>query len=131
VRGGKYAHSVDLQTVERCEQLTPQKATAEPSPTDDPACAGKPQLRENRQESSRKQGEEIEGVNVVETKTGMAEPAPHLEYPGTAQAATVARLRWQDDLVMRRAGISDPQEWARLKQRARETSVQRATGTGT
>jgi|HubBroStandDraft_6_1064221.scaffolds.fasta_scaffold00431_13 hypothetical protein len=128
VRGGKYAQSVDLQTVERCVQLTPQRAAAEPSPTDDPACAVKPQHQENRQESSPKQEEGIEGVKVVEIKTEMAEPAPHLEDPGAAQGAAVARLRWQDDMMMRRAGITDPEEWARLKQQAREKSVQRAAG---
>jgi hypothetical protein len=49
VRGGKYAHSVDLPTLERFEQLTPQGGADEPSPTTDAACAAKPQ--ENRQET--------------------------------------------------------------------------------
>jgi hypothetical protein len=104
------------------------EGAAEPSPTDDPACAAKPQPQENRQESSPRQEEGLEGVKVVEIKTEIAEPAPQLEYPGATQAATVARLRWQDDVLMRRAGISDPEEWARLKREAREKSVERATG---
>ena len=100
-------------------------ATAVQSPTTDAACAAKPQNQENRQESSPKQ----EQRRVIENNAGMAESPPQLGYPGAAQAALVARVRWQDDVLMRRAGISDPEEWARLKQQAMEKSVERATGT--
>ena len=110
---------LSFQPFDPCEPT----AAAVQSPTSDAACAAKPLHQENRQETSPKQ----EQRRVVENNAGMSEPAPQLDDPGAAQAA-LARIRWQDDVIMRRAGISDPEEWARLKREARAKPSQRATG---
>jgi hypothetical protein len=115
---------LSFQPFDPCEPT----AAAVQSPTNDAACAAKPQPQENRQENSPKQEQRIEEVRMVENSAGIAEPAPQLEDPGAAQAALEARIRWENEVIMRRLGITDPEEWERLKRESREKSVQRAAG---
>jgi hypothetical protein len=124
-----YLRAVVLQSPPRywyAISLLERTVSAIDPPERDAAGAAQPQHEENRQEpgngecrdeSSSKQEKRIEGVRVVEKNAEMTEPAPQLEDQGAAQSARVALLRWQDDVVMRQAGTSDPEEWKRISER--------------